>query len=306
MVAQSRLFAAALAATTSTITTTQPPKPCDYSTPNRCINPQSTAAAPVPFAPLLHTPPKFVYAVDALSEADKAALLKRSPWAIPSTYLGPVLQAAFWLEYDQNALNDSRAQSRNYYTFALETSASNDIGGGCESLLGETCLANLKLLIASKTYGAPDGIDGGLGTAIGELYAAGAPPAELGCPADIFGTRWDAPNQDMPILLGQFEPFARYSNEFVREALPPGNASFTHGIPQLRFRSLAEQSKRGVVGVTVGWPTVAYGEEPNYLVSEVTVDTVCLRLGSSGSDGVEAARSSGGEDGVRSRHHGDL
>jgi hypothetical protein len=196
MVAQSRLFAAALAATA---TTTQH---CDYSANERCINPQVTASAAIPFSPLFHSPPKFVYAIDELDEEDKAAEMRRSPRAIPSTYLGTVLKAAFWLEYDRNSLNDARSQSRKYYTFVLETSATKKATGSsneCATLLGAKCLRNLKNLIARQTYGALDGVDGGLGTAISGLYAN--PPEDLGCPADLFGTRWDSPTLDPPILL---------------------------------------------------------------------------------------------------------
>ncbi|KAK0622477.1 hypothetical protein B0T14DRAFT_149010 [Immersiella caudata] len=274
MVAQSRLIAALAATATS-------PKTCNYYTNDRCINAKTTASAPLPFPTLFHTPPTFVYAIDELDQDDKEAVLRRYPSSIPSTYLGTVLKAAFWLEYDQNSLNDAGSQERVYYTFALETGAGGEIGGedGCAGLLGETCLGNLKKLLAEKTYLAPDLIDGGLGTVIGGLYAD--PPEDLGCPADIFGTRWDAPNDDKPITLGPFEPFARYGGEFVKPAFPSGNASFVHGPPRFRFRSVEEQSTRGVVGITVGWPTTPYDEEPSYSLSDVTVDTVCLRLGAS-------------------------
>ncbi|KAK0639709.1 hypothetical protein B0T16DRAFT_423595 [Cercophora newfieldiana] len=279
MVAQARLLSA-LAATTTKIT----PR-CDYfANAERCINPQVTASATIPFTPLLHTPPKFVYAVDELDEDDIAAARKRNSYAIPSTYLGTVLKAAFWLEYDQNSLNDARDQERVYYTFVLETSSTNPIGGdqgGCTSLLGEKCLRNLKQLIAKKTYNAPEdyGYEGGLGTQILNLWRD-SPAEELGCPADIFGTRWDAPNTDMPILLQPFMPFARFADDFA-VALPSGNSSHVHGIPEFRFRSLEEQSARGVVGITVGWPAFAMGQKRDYPLSEVTVETVCLRLGSS-------------------------
>ncbi|KAK4448901.1 hypothetical protein QBC34DRAFT_100652 [Podospora aff. communis PSN243] len=278
MVAQSRLIAALAATSTSPNPTN---KPCDYYNNDRCIDAKTTATAPLPFPTLFHTPPKFVYAVDELDASSKDAALRRNPASIPSTYLGTVLKAAWWLEYDQNSLNDARSQERNYYAFALETASGGEIGGdGCAGLLGERCLGNLKKLFAEKTYRAPDYMDGGLGSVIWELYSN--PPEDLGCPADIFGTRWDAPNTDIPIMLGQFEPFARYGGFFVKPALPSGNASFVHGPPQFRFRSVEEQSARGVIGITVGWPVTPNFEEPSYSLADVDVETVCLRLGSAG------------------------
>ena len=67
-------------------------------------------------------------------------------------------------------------------------------------MLGERCLRNLKEVVAKTTYKAPDGYDGGLGTQIVGLWANSS-AEEMGCPADIFGTRWDEPTVDMPVLL---------------------------------------------------------------------------------------------------------
>jgi len=70
-----------------------------------------------------------------------------------------------------------------------------------------------------------------------------------------------------------------YSGSFSRDPLASGGPSSTHGMPQLRLRSLAEQKSRGVVAVTVSWPwSNAVDERPTYKQSDVTVETVCLRV----------------------------
>jgi len=278
---------------------------CDYYNDEHCINPKATAAHTIPFSPLFSSPAKFVYAVAELDESEKAAIRKRNVYAIPATYQGPVLETAFWLEYDQNSLNDDRSQSRNYYTFALETHTANEVGGednGCANLLGAKCVKNLKELIARQTYSTPDGLDGGLGTAIGNLY--GNPPQDLGCPPDIFGAIDASLNHDAPLLLNAQEPFATYSGSFVREALASGNSSYTYGTPQLRFRTLAEQGARAAVGFTVGWPMVNYGEEPSYPLSDVTVETVCVRVGTARAATRGAGRGRNGGAGLRFNRRG--
>jgi len=201
-----RLALVAALAAVSTATA----KECDYFANFRCINPQATATATIPFSPLFTgAPPKFVYAIDELDEEEKAAQKKRNAGSIPRNYDGSILKAGFWLEYDKNSVNTARSQNRVYYTFALETSSTNPVGGdsgGCASLLGPECVRNLKLLIAMGTYGAPDGIDGGLGTVISGYYAN--PPQNLGCPADIFGTVHTPPRLDIPLLLNSKQPTA--------------------------------------------------------------------------------------------------
>jgi hypothetical protein len=68
---------------------------------------------------------------------------------------------------------------------------------------------------------------------------------------------------------------------------------------------VAEQSARGVVGVTVGWPVVQYGEEAHYPLSDVTVETVCLRVGQTNKDDAGGTGDADRKDGAR-RHRVDL
>ena len=83
-----------------------------------------------------------------------------------------------------------------------------------------------------------------------------------------------------------FEEFAAFTENGSsrRPLLPSGNANFTHGYPELRIRSPSDQSARGVVAITVSWPVVysAAGEFQPYEMSDVAVNTVCLRLGGVG------------------------
>ncbi|KAK1756616.1 hypothetical protein QBC47DRAFT_380269 [Echria macrotheca] len=256
---------------------------CDYSSGKRCIKPQATATATIPFSPLFSSPPTFVYAIDELDQNDIAAQKKLNSLSIPDGYNGSVVKAGWWLQYDNNTVNKDRSQNRNYYAFALETNSTNAIGGdagGCVNLLGSDCVNNLKSALAVATYNAAP-IDGGMGAILGQLYAH--PLLNLSCPADIFGTLGTAPNLDVPLTLNPFEQFAIMTDITInQDPLASGSPNFVHGVPQLRYRSLAEQGARGVVGVTISWPVTdpfAFGP-PSYSMSDVTVETVCLRAGS--------------------------
>jgi len=90
--------------------------------------------------------------------------------------------------------------------------------------------------------------------------------------------------------------------------LPPGNASYTHGYPQLRFRSLDKQKFCGIIGETISSPAVdaVIGTPLNYTMDDVKVETVCLRVGGAstgkgGSSGNKGDGSDGeGENGAPS------
>ncbi|KAK1753847.1 hypothetical protein QBC47DRAFT_414777 [Echria macrotheca] len=172
---------------------------CDYYQNDRCIKPKISFSAEVPFSPLFRSSPTFVYAVDELDRSDLDAVKRKNNLAIPSSYNGPVLKAAWWLQYDNSTVNKDRSQQRRYYAFALETGKAVGTGNTCDGLLGPTCARNLKSTIAAATLDASPYTDGGLGTAISSLYYQ--PPPNLSCPADIFGTRNTPPNLDVPLLL---------------------------------------------------------------------------------------------------------
>ena len=186
---------------------------CDYANNKRCINPDATTSAKIPFSPLFpsSSPPTFTYAIDELSPADISALKKKNSLLLPAGYTGPVLQAAWWLQYDASTVNKNRGQERRYYAFALETASTGKIGGaqgGCVGLLGEQCVKSLKEVIARGTYDASPFEDGGLGTVVSGLYGSADNGALKGCPGDIFGGRAKSGGGvglDIPLMLdGKF------------------------------------------------------------------------------------------------------
>lgn len=181
----SLLLLGAIAATVSA-------QACDYYDNNfQCIKAEASASNTIPFAPLLPTPPTFVYAIDELDANEIKTQEEKDRFAIPdsATYKGAILKVAWWLEYDNSTINLAKSQNRQYYAFALETNSTNPVGGGsngCESLLGNECVRNIKDAVAVRTFGASV-VLGGLGQAVTELYDR--PLRNLSCPGDIFGVK---------------------------------------------------------------------------------------------------------------------
>lgn len=294
---------------------------CDYYANNQCIKAEASASTTIPFAPLLPTPPAFVYAIDELDANEIKTQEEKDRFSIPSsaTYNGAILKVAWWLQYDNSTLDLAKSQNRQYYAFALETNSTNPVGGGsngCESLLGSECVRNLRDAVAVRTFGASV-VLGGLGQAVSELYDR--PLRNLSCPGDIFGVKKPASLTDFqsPLLLpGEFGPVLDFQgrradsadhagfDEFAkivdfgtnRGPLPPGNASSTHSTAQLRYRSMEQQKKQGIVAVTVSWPALESAKR-NYSMSDVTVELACLRVDGAGGGGGSAGTGSGGVNG---------
>ncbi|KAK1825985.1 hypothetical protein QBC39DRAFT_33810 [Podospora conica] len=284
---------------------------CDYYDNNQCIKPEVTASVTIPFAPLLPTPPTFVYAIDELDDNDIKTQEEKDEFSIPSrlSYTGAILKTAWWLQYDNATINLDGSQNRQYYAFAMETNSTNPIGGasnGCESLLGSECIRNLKDVIAAKTFGASI-ILGGLGTRLVDL--TNRPLRNLSCPDDIFGVKPDTrrlTEYQMPMLLPRFGKFAEIVDYKRNEGpLPPGNSSLTHSVAELRYRSMEQQREQGIVAVTVSWPALETNER-NYSMRDVTVEMACLRVGGAGTGGAGSANGgSGGAGGGGGVNGGD-
>lgn len=164
---------------------------CDYYVNDQCIKAEAPDSTTTPFAPLLPTSPTFVYALDELDADDIKTQKEKDSFSIPSslTYKGSILKVAWWLQYGNSTINLDKAQNRQYYAFALETNSTNPVGGGsngCESLLGNECVRNLKDAVAVRAFHASV-ILGGLGTVMDELRSR--PLRNLSCPNDIFGVK---------------------------------------------------------------------------------------------------------------------
>lgn len=75
------------------------------------------------------------------------------------------------------------------------------------------------------------------------------------------------------IVLGQW--FARMSDSYLWTSEPPpsGNASYTHGVPQMRYRSFNEQKSISIIAFTLGSSLSGGGRD------NVTINMACLRVG---------------------------
>ncbi len=85
--------------------------------------------------------------------------------------------------------------------------------------------------------------------------------------------------------LGQW--FARLSNyyEWRTEAPPSGNASSTHGVRQMRYRSFEEQKATAVIALNMGLSLVGGGRD------NATINMACLRVGEAPKPGTGASPS---------------
>ena len=156
---------------------------CDYRRTQNCINAQVSASTTVSFTQLFTSPPKLVFAIDDLESVEIEDQKKMDSLSVPFNYKGPLQRVAWWLEYDNSTLTRERTPERTYSLITLETNATNAIGGsdgGCQGLLGDQCIKNLRDAIAWSTVAGRS-----LDAVFQDFYQR--PLRNLSCALDIFG-----------------------------------------------------------------------------------------------------------------------
>lgn len=83
--------------------------------------------------------------------------------------------------------------------------------------------------------------------------------------------------------------FARLSSKLLLGAKPvPGNASYTHGMTAMRFRSFEKQKELAIVAFSLAYPAGGPGDRANN-----TLSMACLRAGAAAKDSTGGSESSG-------------
>ncbi|CEJ87938.1 hypothetical protein VHEMI04559 [[Torrubiella] hemipterigena] len=270
---------------------------CDYGKGHNCIKAQTTASVALPIPTLFPSasPPTFVYAIDDLDHADIIAITANNNGVkVPSASAnGPMQAVSWWFSYDNGTVNLDSKQERAYTAWALESNSTSDLGGadgGCEGLLGADCVADLKTLFTDKST-----LQIGSTAASGALFKFFAtPPKNLRCPSIFWG---DGSGRDLtlygtsdtrPLVLNA-QWFARLSSKLLLGAKPvPGNASYTHGMTAMRFRSFEKQKELAIVAFSLGYPAGGPGDRANN-----TLSMACLRAGAAAKDSTGGSESSG-------------
>lgn len=289
---------------------------CDYdSVGGSCISPEAIGSAEIEFEPAFSSPPTFVFAVDDLSKDDIRDMSSAKEVDVPSGE--PVQAVAWWLEYDNSTASYDGSIGREYTVWALESNSTKDIGGGdggCADLLGSECINDLKELFAQQNVTDSNTSSNAISEYLGKLYET--PPARVNCPTIIWG---DGSGNDTklfgtsarPVLTVSRKSYSfcfrfsfailttrtdavlllePYFGRLTQDSLgggpsyPSGNASFTHGIAQMRFRSFEEQKSLAVIAFALSWPvqrefSAEFGEPPEIKWSRdnLTLDMACLR-----------------------------
>jgi len=126
---------------------------CDYYNLGRCINVQSQGSRSFPFKPLFPTDPTFVYAIDELSPDE----IKIETDQNSSFDADELQRIAFWLEYSNaNFTPSALAVSQVGMLFTNATGPVEGGNNGCNSVLGEECVKNLKDVLINSMVGKMD------------------------------------------------------------------------------------------------------------------------------------------------------
>lgn len=136
------------------------------------------------FEPLFTSAPTFVIGYDNLDDQGIRDMLAKDEYLDAPASGDPAQAVAWWFEYDNATLDLDPLQERTFVAWALESNSENDIGGsdgGCEELLGATCVSDLKSLFTGLGEDAESQI----------LEYFQSPPERIDCPSVLWDDGYD-------------------------------------------------------------------------------------------------------------------
>ncbi|KAL5361525.1 hypothetical protein BJX96DRAFT_176312 [Aspergillus floccosus] len=158
---------------------------CDYyDTGNNCINVQSKGSKSFEFRPLFPEDPTIVYAIDELSEDEIQMETDQGYLGNPDA----AQRTTFWLEYSSmNATKEAFSISQIGMLFTNATKAAEGGNNGCDGLLGQDCVENLKDALKWKIIRNLRG-DSSDERVLAQVFRdlKMRPMYNLSCPRDIF------------------------------------------------------------------------------------------------------------------------
>jgi hypothetical protein len=153
---------------------------CDHYLDEECVD--AYGAASFNFQPLFSEPPRFAYGFRVNLDDGKAGGAGGPPG-----YDGDVNEIKAWLEYANETLRVNRTANRASNIAMLLTNATGAISGGnngCDGLLGEKCVANLKDILKWSIVLADEYPVYFLSDSVEKFQET--PLTNLSCPANIF------------------------------------------------------------------------------------------------------------------------